>query len=297
MIKIAGHTMGTPELTVEEAATLFSEIGMDAIEIIFQNNYKSGFNWSTTDEEVRKYKELINKLGIEASCIVAYASDYNLPDDIRREAAIKECRRCIEIAHILSAKDVRIYGGTFLDGDDDFDIKREILVASMRMLADDGAKAGVGLVLENHFNTMTTGPAITYDIVKEINKENVGILYDQANITFLSGEDYKECIDIQKDKIFYVHVKDFVFKEEGVKFLAGSVSHVKENERAVSSRIVGEGILPWPKIVKELYDIGYDGYLSLEYERRWHPQDLPLAEIGMKKGSDYLKYIYNAICI
>jgi L-ribulose-5-phosphate 3-epimerase len=295
MMRTAGHTMGTPELNVDEAAILFSKMGMAAIEIIFQDNYKCGFNWNTTDREVMEYKERIRGLGIEASCIVAYASDYNHHDSVKREAAINECRRCIEIAHILSAKYVRIYGGTFLDGDEDYGKKRETLAASMRLLADEGAEAGVGLVLENHFNTMTTGPAMTYGIVKEINKANVGILYDQANITFLSGEDYKKCIDIQKDKIFYIHVKDLIFKKEGGKFLAGSVSHVKEDERAVSSRVLGEGILPWPNIIKELYDIGYDGYLSLEYERRWHPQDLPPAEIGMKKGLDYVKEILKSI--
>lgn len=36
--------MGTPELTVLEAAKLFSEIGMDAIEIIYQEGYKSALH-------------------------------------------------------------------------------------------------------------------------------------------------------------------------------------------------------------------------------------------------------------
>jgi sugar phosphate isomerase/epimerase len=295
MMKIAGHTMGTPELTVKEAAALFSKIGLDAIEVIFQDGYKSAFNWGTTDKELLEHKKLFKDLGLEASCIVAYASDYNLPDAARREAAIKECRKCIEIAGILSAKYIRIYGGTFLEGDSDFDLKRKILVDSMRILAGEAEKAGVGLILENHFNTMTTGPAVTYDIVKEIDRENVGILYDQANICFLSGEDYQKCIELQKDKIFYVHVKDLAFKREGAKFAAGSVTHVDENERAVASRIVGEGILPWTDIVKKLHEAGYDGYLSLEYERRWHPKDLPLAEIGMKKSAEYLQEIVNGI--
>jgi len=295
MMKIAGHTMGTPELSIVEAAKLFSQMGLDAIEIVFQDNYHCGFNWNTTDQEVNEYKKYLDSLGIEASCIVAYASDYNNLEDEKREAAIKECKRCIQIAHILSAKYVRIYGGTLLEVDGDFDEKRKVLVQSMRLLSGEGIMYGVGLVLENHYNTMTTGPKITCDIVEEINRKNVGILYDQANISFLSGEDYRACIKIQKDKIHYVHVKDFIFKNENVMFTAGSVSHVDENERAVSSKIVGEGVLPWKEIIQELYSIGYDGYLSLEYERRWHPQDLPLAEIGMKKGMDHIREIINNI--
>ncbi len=294
-MKIAGHTMGTPEYTLLEAAVLFSEMGLDAIEIIFQEEYKCAVNWSTTDEELLNYKQQFDKLNLEVSCIVAYASDYNLEDDEKRMSAIAECSRCIHIANILGAKYIRIYGGTFLKGDSGFDEKRVILVQSMQSLADEAAPFGINLVLENHFNTMVTGPQISYDIVKQINRQNVGILYDQANIGFLSGEDYRQCISIQKDKIYYVHVKDFVFKGENKEFVGGSVTHVKEEDRAVVTKIVGEGIVPWDEILPALKEIGYDGYLSLEYERRWHPMDIPIADIGMKKSAEYIRAILDSL--
>lgn len=287
--------MGTPELTVLEAAKLFADSGMDAIEIIYQDGYKSALHSDTTIEEVLELKKQLDAMKLEVSGIVSYASDYNLPNEARREVAIQECRHCIGLARLLDAHYVRIYGGTFLEGDSDFDKKRAILVESMRNLADEAIKYDVNLVLENHFNTMTTGPQITYDIVTEINRKNVGILYDQANIGFLSGEDYEKCIEIQKDKIYYAHVKDFKFKEEGMKFKAGSVTHVNEEERAVITRIVGEGIIPWREILKKLHEIGYDGYLSLEYERRWHPMDIPEASIGMVESANYLKDILKEL--
>ena len=56
-------------------------------------------------------------------------------------------------------------------------------------------------------------------------------------------------------------------------------------------RVVGEGIIEWPKILRRMKADGYDGWLSLEYERRWHPDDIPDASIGMKKSADYLKSI------
>ena len=287
--------MGTPELTVLEAADLFAQMGLDAIEIIYQDGYKSAIHSDTTGEEIRALKRHLDEIGLEVSCIVSYASDYNLPDKERRDRALDDCRRSIRLAGELDAGFVRIYGGTFLEGDQDFDRKREILVASMQELAAEALPLGVSLVLENHFNTMTTGPQITYDIVKEIDRTNVGILYDQANIGFLSGEDYRDCIRIQKDKIYYVHVKDFRFKRPGMKFQAASVSHVKEEERAVQTRIIGEGIVPWDEILPELAAVGYGGYLSMEYERRWHPDDIPFAGEGMAKGAAYLRRILEGL--
>jgi L-ribulose-5-phosphate 3-epimerase len=66
-----------------------------------------------------------------------------------------------------------------------------------------------------------------------------------------------------------------------------------EEDRITTSKVLGEGILPWPKIIEGLQQIEYDGWLSLEYERRWAPNDLPDADIGMRKSVTYLKSILN----
>ena len=88
-----------------------------------------------------------------------------------------------------------------------------------------------------------------------------------------------------------MHVKDLVFHEGNTAFVASDVSHPDESERNVYTRIVGEGIIPWPEILQEVRKHGYEDWLSLEYERRWHPDDIPDASIGMKKSVEYLRGI------
>ena len=73
------------------------------------------------------------------------------------------------------------------------------------------------------------------------------------------------------------------------------VSHVNEEDRTVYSRVPGDGILDWPGILKTLKGIGYDGWISLEYERRWQPQDLPEAHDGMKRGADHIRKILQEL--
>jgi L-ribulose-5-phosphate 3-epimerase len=41
-MRIAGHTLGTPEQTVPEALALFAAAGLDAAEVIYQDGYRSG---------------------------------------------------------------------------------------------------------------------------------------------------------------------------------------------------------------------------------------------------------------
>jgi hypothetical protein len=43
------------------------------------------------------------------------------------------------------------------------------------------------------------------------------------------------------------------------------------------------------KKLKLLIATNYKGYLSLEYERRWHPNDLPESSKGMAFGSKHIR--------
>ena len=199
-------------------------------------------------------------------------------------------KKVIDYAVFLGAEYVRIYGGSFAQEEQDGDGGKERrLVEAMRILGDVAAAKNITLVLEDHFNTMTVTARRAAEIVGRINHPNVGILYDQVNLAFVGGEEYEEAIELQKDYIRYVHVKDLIFKGDAREFKASSVSHVNEDERIVSSRVVGEGIMDWKAIVEKLRKSGYEGWYSLEYERRWHPQDLPIADVGMKNSAEHLR--------
>ena len=82
-----------------------------------------------------------------------------------------------------------------------------------------------------------------------------------------------------------MHVKDLVFNDPDAPFRASDTARVKADERAVRSRVVGTGVVPWPDILEELVRRGYDDVLTLEYEYRWHPQDLPDPAIGFKDSA------------
>lgn len=290
-MKIAGHTMGTPEYTVTEAIELFRKIGIDGTEIVVQDGYRSGISAACTTEELETVKKCAAENGIEISCLTPYNSYFNDLDDKKRDAEIAAIRRVIDACAYLGARFIRIYGGNLAAGDTHcLPQRRARLVEAMRLLGDCAAEKGVTLAIENHFNTMCVSAKDSCSIVKEIGHPNVKILYDQANLSFTENEDYRQAIAIQQDEVAYMHVKDLVFKQ-GVAFSSSEVSHPEESKRNVYTRIVGEGVLPWPQILKLVREHGYDGWLSMEYERRWHPDDIPDASIGMKKSADYIKSI------
>lgn len=290
-MKIAGHTMGTPEYTVTEAIKLFHDIGIDGAEIVVQDGYHSGISTACTKEELDEIKQCAEENNIEICCLTPYNSYFNDLNDELRNAEIEGLSKVIDACAYLGAHYIRIYGGNLVAGDNDrLPERRARLVEAMRLLGDKAAEKDVTLVIENHFNTMCVSAAESASMIKEINHPNVRILYDQANLSFTEKEGYEEAIAIQQQYVAYMHVKDLVFKE-GVAFTSDEVSHPEESKRNVYTRIVGEGVIAWPEILKLVKQHGYDGWLSMEYERRWHPDDIPDASIGMKKGADYIKSI------
>lgn len=296
MIQIAGHTMGTPEYTVTEALKLFHDIGLDGAEIVVQDGYRCAIPQQAEQKELEEIRDAARALGLKIITLTPYYSKFNDLDPQIREQEIQGVCRVIEYAKFLGAKYIRIYAGNYSQTDADPEgKKRAHLVESMRRLGDVAREAGVRLVLENHFNTMTVSAADSISISREIGHPAVGILYDQANLTFTENEPWNQALPLQYEKVYYTHVKDLVFRAGNTGFTSSDVSHPKEEERNVVTKIVGEGVIPWPDILQEMKNRGYDGWLSLEYERRWHPQDIPDASIGMKQSAAYLRSCLNQL--
>ena len=288
--------MGTPEYTVPEALELFRDIGLDGAEIVVQDGYGCAIPEKAGKALLDRIESTADRLGLRIIALTPYYAGFNSPDESTRAHDIEGIRRVIEYAGILHARYIRIYAGQYAQTDTDpGGVKRALLVDSMRRLGDAALSAGVQLVMENHFNTMTVSAADSISVAREINHPAVGILYDQANLTFTGNEAWEQALALQSSKIDYCHVKDLVFRTGNTGFTSSSVSHPKEEERNVTTRIVGEGIIPWPAILQGLKDRGYQGWLSLEYERRWHPRDIPDACVCMKRSAENLRSYFQQL--
>ena len=283
-MRIAGHTLGTPEQTVPEAIALFADAGLDAAEVIYQDGYRSGLPLADrrAAQEARRASE---DMGIPIIGLTPYTTGINALEDGQWRTAVDEFRGAIETAQIVGAGRVRVYAGSWHPGDRDHGAHWDRLVAALRALAPEAAEAGVRLCVENHFGTMTQSAAETARLVREVDHEAVRVLYDQANLTFTHDEPYQEALSIQGGLIGHVHVKDLVFTDPDAPFQASETARVAASERAVRSRVVGEGVVPWAGILSSLAALGYDDVLSLEYEYRWHPQDLPEPAVGFARSA------------
>lgn len=284
-------------MSVIEAVRLFRRVGLDGAEVIFRDNYESAIPENSDRDYWDSLKKELLRIGLPVVALTPYMHGYSSLDEEERLASEHSLFRAMECAVTLGAKHVRIYAGqSFYDDDADARSRREqIFVDTMRKCAAFALDRGISLNIENHFRTLCETATDTIRIVKWIDSPAVNILYDQPNIDFLSAESYQQAIEAQKDKIRYVHVKDFVWVDDRRNFSAARVERVSVNERIVRSRIPGQGIMDWPGIIRTLFSVGFDGPFSLEAEIRWHPEDLPEPEETFLQGKVYLMQLISSL--
>jgi sugar phosphate isomerase/epimerase len=108
---------------------------------------------------------------------------------------------------------------------------------------------GIKVAIHNHGRNHHYG---RFDQIQEVfskTSSRFGLCLDTA--WFLdAASDPVEAIDLFQDRLFGVHLKDFVFDDQG-------------GHRDV---IIGTGGLDLPAFMQRLKDVGFDGYLSIEYE-------------------------------
>lgn len=293
-MRIAGSTLGTPEQTVPEALELFAAAGLDAAEVIYQDGYRSGLPLRDR-RSAERARRASQDLGVPIVGLTPYTTGINALDDADWQTAVDEFRGAIEIAQVVGADRLRVYAGSWQPDQRDLPAHWDRLVAALRTLAPEASDAGIRLCVENHFGTMTQTAADTARLVSEVGSPSVRVLYDQANLTFTHDETWQEAFAVQGELVSHVHVKDLVFKDPEAPFRASDTARVKAEERAVRSRVVGTGVVPWPDILEELVRRGYDDVLSLEYEYRWHPQDLPDPAIGFKDSALALRKMLTTL--
>ena len=291
-MRIAGHTLGTPEQTVPEALALFADAGLDAAELIYQDDYRSGLPLRDR-RAAAQARRVSDDLGLPIVGMTPYTTAINALDEREWRTAVDEFRGAIEIAQIVGADRLRVYAGSWQPSQPNHAAHWNRLIAALRTLAPEASAAGVRLCVENHFGTMTQTAVDTARLVREVDHPAVRVLYDQANLTFTHDEPYEQALEIQGDLIGHVHVKDLVFTDPDAPFQAAETARVAASERAVRSRVVGDGIVPWAGILAALSTLGYDDVLTLEYEYRWHPQDLPEPSVGFARGAEALRALLS----
>src|SRR3989441_992200 len=202
-------------------------------------------------EHIADAKRQLAAHGLSVSCLGASAQMHDM-DPVKHAAQLDEARRFIDLAHALGAPYVRVFGNEYVAG-----VPRDEMLAhiggALHELGDYARGKDVTVIIESH-GDFTDSPALL-EILQKADSPNVALLWD-AHHTFVSGKEQPEDTVRQLGRyIRHTHLKDSV--------PAG-------NDRRYV--LTGTGQVPVKRQIEALVKIGYRGYFSFEWEKRWHPE-------------------------
>ena len=242
-MKLAFSTLGCPEWTLEYALQQACDLGFQGLEIRgIQNQMRA----DTIDELCGEKREISLKNAREKGIVLcALDASASFHEKEKQEENTEEAIITVKKAAECGIPLVRIFGNNLPDADKDAQIKD--IAGCVRRVCEAASPLGVQVLLEVHGDFNTSKRLL--QTADAVGCENFGILWDiqHSNATQDCAEFWAETQEL----IRHVHIKD-------------------SKDGALCS--VGQGTLPIERIVNMMTRDGYDGFFSLEWEKRWHPE-------------------------
>ena len=254
-MKYSFTTMATPGMSLEDVVKTAKEYGFDGVDLRVRDN-DGDINENITAEELAKIKELFAD-GPEISSLLCY--NLMLGKGSEEEIA-NSILNCIRIAETLKVKIIRIFSGRLTTEEDVLTMSRILNKVFEKHTSD------ILVLIQNHRNCGVT--CAHGELMKQhVKDKRFGIILSPDHEALAGNDMYEETkkvLDITKQ--FYV-------------------ADVTEEGKLC---LIGDGIVDFNKIVKMLTDVGYDGYITLKWEKCWH-KELPEYDVAFKSFKDYFK--------
>lgn len=244
-MKISFSTLGCPGWSWGDMLSTAKDIGFDGIEIrgIGNELYVPRVKHFSSDN-IELTKKKLSKIGLEIPCLTSACF---LFDKANIDRHINEGIDYIDLAAKLGTPYVRVMGDAQPQASD---VDIEFVAKNLKDLADKAKAKGVKLLIET--NGVFADSKVLKALMEEVDSDSVGVLWDIHHPIRFFNESLEFTYGNLKDYICFVHVKDSLVVDGVVKY-----------------KMMGHGDIPVKAAVKLLKQNDYDGYISLEWVKRW----------------------------
>jgi len=242
------NTLGAPGWSLEETARQTRAFGYDGVDLRLLDGEV------ITLDAVRANRRRIAALFPPAELpVTVLATSVRLAtrEPSTRQATLDEAQRWIDLAAELQVPVIRFFAARTppeLDLPASVQAVGEMLAA----LAEHATSAGVKIGVETHdefASARTVAGALAL-----APGEAVGAVWDMFHTT-RAGEPPAEALAQLDGRVINVHLKDARRTADGWQLV-----------------LLGEGDIPVQDGLRLLHQAGYGGYVSVEWEKKWHPE-------------------------
>ncbi|MFZ2537845.1 MAG: sugar phosphate isomerase/epimerase family protein [Oscillospiraceae bacterium] len=267
-MKLAFSTLGCPDWDWNEIYSIAKDLKFDGIEVrgvaneLFVPKIKA-FNQEHIEKTIAKMK----------SCELEFSmltSGISIGED--NKTALEDAKSYIDLASKLSAKYIRIMISSHPQPED---VNMENAIKLYNDMCQYGESRGVIPLIET--NGILANSKEMLEFMEAIESENKGVLWDIHHPFRYFGEQPQETHSNIGKYVKYIHVKDSIMLGESLAY-----------------RMMGYGDVPIFDALKILKENGYDGYVSLEWVKRWNP-DLEGAGIVFAHFMSYITFLMGRL--
>jgi sugar phosphate isomerase/epimerase len=290
MPKIAFSTLACPTWDFEQIVTAGIRDGYDGVEIRQVGGETDLLTVPAFDRSRRgASREFLKRARTSAGsrsfsiCGLASSVRFDYPQESERDAQFSIGKAYVELAAELEAGFVRVFGDVLPASSKSASskpVERELaldqVADGLNRLGDFAAPHEIDILLETH-GDFADSRAVK-DLFGRINSPRVGVLWDTHHPWRFYEESPESTFTNLKPWIRHTHWKDSVTLPH-VAAATNSVSDAEQGAFALMSGhrhadyvLFGGGEFPIAQFVRLLKDSGYDGWLSLEWEKMWHPE-------------------------
>lgn len=240
MNPLAFSTLGCPTWSLERIVEAAAEYGYDAIELRgLQDQMDLPLAEPFTPARRQATQRRIEDAGLSVCCVSS--------SGVVEKANVDHVKAHVELARDLNCPNVRVFGGNLAKDLSHADALARA-VQTLRTFGDAALQAGVVIVLETH-DAFSTGMQVA-ELLEATQHPAVFSLWDLHH-PYRQGEAPETTHRLLAPTLRHVHIKD---GKDGNYTLAGA------------------GDIPLTTMLDLILDNGYQGPLSLEWEKRWKPE-------------------------
>ncbi|HET6444509.1 MAG TPA: sugar phosphate isomerase/epimerase family protein [candidate division Zixibacteria bacterium] len=273
-MKLAFSTLACPSWSWEQSIEAARSLGYDGIEWRLISGELVDASFSA--ETCHRINNAMAAAGL-STCALDTSIQLAVGPGGERDSRIAEARGMLVLAEALGTDLLRVFSGEFPENTNE-EQALPWIVTVLKAIIPEAERRGVRLALEVHtFDgrgknvSGVSDSLLCRKIVDRLDTPSVGILWDVGN-PLEEEETVEGTWDNVKGRLLYLHLKDMKPRPgSGWEYVA-----------------TGEGKVPLGAIIRLLSDSGFQGWLSYEWEKKWHPE-LSEPEVALPQHIRYLK--------
>lgn len=241
-MKLCVTAWSFPVCTLAEVTGIAKALGLQAIDVSFF--YASALDRTRVLEQPKAVAQEIATLGIAASNFYYLfgnsLDERNLADGSSLKANLKDFKKAVAFCRQAKIPSIMVLPGVINPGQSRAQALKQS-AKSLAALLPISQDAGVTLAIEPHVHSYLESPRLVLELLSQV--PGLKLVLDYAHFVCLG------------------------YRQEEVDVLAPHAAHIhlRQARMGVLQAKLEQGTINFPALLANLRDLGYQGYLALEY--------------------------------